>query len=254
MTKIKSIALVIFLILGLSLSALDRLSAQPFSLPTETRQVIVGLSQGWNDSYVTLQRWEKSAAGWTVVGKPISGRLGTAGLAWGRGLHPEGLTGGGLKVEGDKRAPAGVFSLGEVYTYTLDVQCAASLKVNQVTEQDMWVEDPTSEFYNRHLQLPGRAPQTEWEKKQQMNQKDPAHKLKLFINHNSGSMIKKGAGSSIFFHIWRDNGARASSGCTVMGEPSLRELIAWLDPRKNPVYVLLPQQVYVEKKKAWGLP
>jgi len=72
--------------------------------------------------------------------------------------------------------------------------------------------------------------------------------------HNAGTTIKKGAGSSIFFHIWRENGARSSSGCTVMGEPSLRELIAWLEPRKNPVYVLLPQQVYAEKKKAWGLP
>jgi L,D-peptidoglycan transpeptidase YkuD (ErfK/YbiS/YcfS/YnhG family) len=87
-----------------------------------------------------------------------------------------------------------------------------------------------------------------------MNQKDPAHRLKYFIKHNADPDIIKGAGSSIFFHIWRDGGARSSYGCTVMAEESLRELIAWVDPRQKPLYVLLPKEVYEEKRQSWGLP
>jgi L,D-peptidoglycan transpeptidase YkuD (ErfK/YbiS/YcfS/YnhG family) len=99
-----------------------------------------------------------------------------------------------------------------------------------------------------------QLPKTDWEFKQQMRMNDPAHKLKIFIAHNALPDIKPGAGSSIFFHIWRNDGAKPSAGCTVMAEPNLRTLIAWLQPAKHPVYVLLPQSVYDQARSAWGLP
>ena len=64
----------------------------------------------------------------------------------------------------------------------------------------------------------------------------------------------KGGGSSIFFHIWRDNGGRPTAGCTVMSEDKLRDLIARIDPGKRPVYVLLTKEDYAKVRKAWGLP
>jgi L,D-peptidoglycan transpeptidase YkuD (ErfK/YbiS/YcfS/YnhG family) len=224
-----------------------------FELPRQSFQLIVGISSDWNDSTVSLQRWQKDGSAWKKVGPAWPGRLGANGLAWGLGLHPSGLP-GLQKVEGDRRAPAGVFSLGYVYTYGQNVRCQPGMKVHQVTERDMWVEDEHSDFYNKHLQLPGRGPQTEWEKKQQMRLNDPAHSLKLFIKHNAEAKSVRGAGSSIFFHIWRDNGTRTSFGCTVMAEEALREMIAWVDPKQEPLYVLLPRSEYEQKKKAWGLP
>ncbi|NJL19500.1 MAG: hypothetical protein HC901_04470 [Bdellovibrionaceae bacterium] len=63
-----------------------------------------------------------------------------------------------------------------------------------------------------------------------------------------------GAGSAIFFHIWREDGGRPSTGCTVMAEAVLLRLIAWVDPSAQPRYVLLPRPVYEEVREAWGLP
>ena len=39
-----------------------------------------------------------------------------------------------------------------------------------------------------------------------------------------------------------------------MEEAKLRELIAWIDPGKKPIYVLLPEAEYAAKKDEWKLP
>jgi L,D-peptidoglycan transpeptidase YkuD (ErfK/YbiS/YcfS/YnhG family) len=87
-----------------------------------------------------------------------------------------------------------------------------------------------------------------------MKQTDPAHALKLFIAHNAPPKVVPGAGSSIFFHIWRANGRKPTAGCTTMEEQKLRALIAKLDPARKPLYVLLPKPEYEKYRAAWKLP
>ena len=223
-----------------------------FRLSGKTKQLILGLADGWDSSDVRLQRFQRSGEAWEPVGRPWQGRLGARGLVWGRGLNPA-PEGARLKTEGDGRAPAGAFGIGGACGYEADVARRPALPYFQVTAADLWVEDAASPNYNRHVRL-GRPPQTAWEKKQQMKQNDPAHALKLFVLHNAPPHVTPGGGSSIFFHIWRAGGAKASSGCTTMPEPALRELIRWVDPAHLPVYVLLPQAEYRRLRSAWGLP
>lgn len=225
-------------------------------VPSETRQIIVGIARDWDDSHVALQRYERDGnRGWKSIGTPWSGRLGRAGLVWGRGLHPVPAE-AKPKVEGDGRAPAGVFTLGHAYgLYRPDqVSRKHGMVYEQIGPRDLWVEDPVSPYYNRHLKLPHAEPRTAWEKKQQMKLNDPAHNLKLFINHNAPPDVVANAGSAIFFHVWRSNGAKATSGCTTMPEWRLREMIAWLDPRARPVYILLPRAEYARLRGPWKLP
>jgi len=228
-------------------------SGDRFRLAPATTQVLVGVADDWSSTTVKMQRWERSGGGgWRPVGGPWPGRLGGAGMIWGRGLHPT-PAGASLKVEGDKRAPAGVFALGTACGYDRTIVRHPDQPYFQVTARDLWVEDPASPHYNRHLRLP-RDPQTAWEKKAQMRQGDYAHSLKLFIRHNAPPNVVPGGGSSIFFHIWRAGGSRPSIGCTTMSEPKLRELIAWLNPGRLPVYILLPRAEYEARRAAWGLP
>jgi L,D-peptidoglycan transpeptidase YkuD (ErfK/YbiS/YcfS/YnhG family) len=117
----------------------------------------------------------------------------------------------------------------------------------------LWVEDPQSPHYNQHVRL-DHPPRTPWERKQQMKQADPAHALKLLILHNAPPRAVPGGGSAIFFHIWRAGGKRATSGCTAMAEPDLRELIRWIVQDRHPVYVLLPRSEYRQLRAPWGLP
>ena len=226
--------------------------ALAFELPADCRQCILGLAPDWNSSRVEVRVFERNGGGWSLTAGPWSGRLGKNGLAWGIGLHPlpDGVI---AKREGDLRAPAGVFALGGAYGYAPRIEKAPALPYRQITTRDLWVEDPASPDYNRHVRL-DFEPATAWEKKQQMKQGDPAHSLKLFIEHNPPPEAVPGAGSSIFFHIWRAGGTKPSAGCTTLSEENLRSLIAAIDPAKNPVYVLLPEEEYRRVAREWKLP
>lgn len=226
--------------------------ASAFELPASSTQCLTGIADDWNSSTVTLRFYEKSGGRWVQQGEAWQGRLGKSGLVWGAGLHPV-PPGAATKKEGDRRAPAGAFSIGGAWGYDASIQKHPDLFYRQVTSRDLWVEDPASKHYNRHLVL-DHEPSTTWEKKQQMKQTDPAHALKLFIAHNAPPNVVPGEGSSIFFHIWRAGGSKPSAGCTTMDEKKLRALIARLDPARRPLYVLLPKAEYEKYRPTWNLP
>jgi L,D-peptidoglycan transpeptidase YkuD (ErfK/YbiS/YcfS/YnhG family) len=223
-----------------------------FELPSDSTQCLVGTAAGWDSSEATLRLFEKSGGRWQQVGGTWNARLGKSGLVWGLGLHPlpEGAR---IKQEGDSRTPAGVFRIGGAWGYAPDIARHPGMPYTRITSRDLWIEDSSSPSYNRHVRL-AAEPAGAWEKKQQMKQDDPAHALKLFIAHNAGPVIRPGAGSSIFFHIWRADGAKPTAGCTTMSKKNLRSLIAALEPAKNPVYVILPEADYARLRTAWKLP
>lgn len=226
--------------------------AHAFELPADSTQCVVGVADDWNSSKVTLTLFQKKGGQWIPVGDSWNGRLGKSGLVWGLGINPNppGIV---TKKEGDLRSPAGVFRLGGAWGYDRSIQKDPKLPYRQVTSRDLWVEDPKSPSYNRNIVL-DREPGTDWEKKQQMKQADYPHSLKLFIAHNAPPKVIPNAGSSIFFHIWRGEGSRATAGCTTMPEPKLRQLIANIDPARRPLYVLLPKAEYESRRKDWKLP
>lgn len=225
--------------------------AQAFELPATSSQCLVGIVDDWNSSHVMLQFFEKHGNDWRATTEKWNGRIGKNGLAWGLGLHPL-PTSAKLKHEGDFRTPAGVFHIGGVWGSEPTIQKHALLPYHQVTSRDLWIEDSASPFYNQHITL-SHEPRTSWEKRQQMKQNDPAHALKLFIAHNSTS-IQPHAGSSIFFHIWRANGKKATSGCTTMAEEKLRRLISLIDPSRQPLFIILPRTEYMRLQNKWELP
>lgn len=228
------------------------LSAVAFELPGKSTQCVVGTAKDWNTSTVTLKAFEKRDGKWTQVIGPWQGRLGRDGLVWGLGISPR-PQGAKIKTEGDWRAPAGVFHIGGAWGYAAEIRKNPKLFYRQVTTRDLWVEDGASPSYNKHVIL-DHEPATAWEKKQQMKQNDYPHSLKLFIAHNAPPKTSPGAGSAIFFHIWRGEGSKPTAGCTTMKEDKLRQLIAWIDPDKQPLYVLLPETDYAAKKDEWKLP
>lgn len=234
----------------LLLSALTLLA----QVPRNSSQALVGIANNWNSSSVTLTLMEKKAGRWQAVGSSWQARVGKNGLAWGLGLHPRSAAPG--KREGDWRAPAGIFKIGGAYGYAAHIQRSPQLPYRQITRRDLWSEDSASPSYNRHIILK-HLPTTRWEKKAQMRQNDHAHSLKLYIAHNDailGGKPTPSAGSAIFFHIWRDQGKRPSAGCTTMHETHLKQLIARIQPAKNPVYILLPKAEYQQLKQSWKLP
>ncbi len=237
---------------SLLLALITLLPAAAFQLPAHSTQCLVGTADGWNSSTVTLRLYQKSGGTWKPVTEPWQGRLGKNGLIWGKGIHPV-PAGVATKREGDNRSPAGVFTIGGAWGYAPTIPKHPSLPYRQVTARDLWVEDPASPDYNRNVILP-HDPATPWEKKQQMKQTDPVHSLKLFIAHNAPPKVIPNEGSSIFFHIWRREGAAPTAGCTTMEKSKLQWLVSQIDPTKRPLYVLLPKMEYEKFRAAWKLP
>ncbi len=237
-------------ILLLIISAL--LPARAFELPAASTQCLVGIAETWDSSSATLRFYQKTNGRWVPDGAAWQSRLGKSGLSWGSGIHPP-PTAAVIKKESDMRSPAGVFTIGGAWGYEPAIRKHPKLFYRQVTTRDLWIEDPASPQYNRNVIL-DHDPTTPWEKKQQMKQNDAAHALKLFIAHNAPPKAVPNAGSSIFFHIWRGGGSRATAGCTTMDEAKLRSLISRIDPTRRPLYVLLPKAEYEKYRADWKLP
>ena len=87
----------------------------PDRLGPEVKQLIVSIAPSWNSSKGTLRLFDKTDDGWHSSAE-IPVLYGKNGLVWGRGVL--GTTEPGThKMERDKRAPAGVFAIGKIYTY-----------------------------------------------------------------------------------------------------------------------------------------
>jgi L,D-peptidoglycan transpeptidase YkuD (ErfK/YbiS/YcfS/YnhG family) len=219
-------------------------------LPSDCKQLIVGLADSWDSGVGRIQCFERDGKTWRAVSAPQRVLFGTNGLAWGVGLAGQAEA-GKRKVEGDKRAPAGLFSLGKIYTYDKALPSGADYPFHTVTAADCWISNPALPQYNQYVRVDPANPPP-WFKKEQMKQDDFAHAWKIEIRHND-SPPQPGAGSAIFFHIQRGPN-KHSSGCTTMPEPAILSIVKWLRAGDDPHYVLLPVEEYRAKWKVWALP
>lgn len=221
-------------------------------VPDDTTQLVFAIVPDADSSYATVTRWVRTDTGWRAEGTPIPARIGTSGVAWGRGLHApqQGLQ----KVEGDNRAPAGVFALGSAYGDAPAPPDAVRWPYHPVGPRDLWFEDPKSPLYNSHLLVPGTDPLTPEQVKAVMKQGDPAHALKVFVAHNAPPNAAPGSGSAIFLHSWRKDGAATTAGCTAMARTDLDALVSWLAPESTPVFALLSAADAEQLSLSWGLP
>ncbi len=214
------------------------------------RQLVVSIAPDWNNSQGRLQRFEFVRGNWHPVAPSIPVLYGKNGLAWGRGvLGPEQT--GLRKVERDKRAPAGLFAIGKIYTYDSALPPGADYPFHTVGPNDAWIDDPTLPHYNQFIRIDPAA-RPPWFEKQKMRHNDFAYRWLVEIRHNADPPLP-GAGSAIFFHI-RRGPTRPTAGCTTMAEGDLVSLIRWLRTDAQPHYVLLPRAEYLRLWRTWHLP
>ena len=231
-------------------------TGQPASAPQawrDARQLVLVVTDGWDATTGTLQRFElrdgRSQAASTS--SPIS--VGRNGAAWGLGLHPA-QSGGPQKQEGDGRAPAGVFTLGEAFGYAGEAATAMPYRPMQATSY--CIDVPDSPLYNRIIdtRTEGEAAakgSTEPMRLDLHNNGDPRYREGLVIGHNPTATPR--AGSCIFAHLWRTPG-EPTAGCTAMAAETMDGMLAWLRPDARPVFVLLPRAEYERLAHAWRLP
>jgi len=204
--------------LAICLLALLAVNADAEGVPADCTQLILGIAPTWNSMRGELRLFEKDRGGeWVAVAGPVPVLFGKNGVAWGTGLA--GQNEPGLR--------------------------------KQVTEADVWSDDPRSPNYNRHIVIDPKNPPDNYSH-EKMRSGDFAYHWLVEIRHNSDPPVP-GAGSAIFFHI-RRGVDRPTTGCTTMARENLVKLITWLRANRHPCYALLPAVEYDKKWKSWNLP
>lgn len=224
-------------------------------VPPTSRQLVVVTVPAWDSDNGVLRKFQRDGMDgrWTEVDGPTAVTIGRAGAAWGRGLHPAQPS-GPQKKEGDGRAPAGVFAIGEAFGYGERVATGLTYAPMQPTQYCIDVAD--SPLYNRIVDTravgeAAIAGSTEPMRRDVHVNGDARYKLGFIIQHNPDHVA--GGGSCIFAHLWKAEG-EATAGCTAMAEPAMRGLLSWLQEDKRPVFVLLPEAEYARWQVAWRLP
>lgn len=212
-----------------------------------SQQLIVVTSKNWTDIQGTAQRYQRHGKTFEKTGEPFAVVVGKSGLAWGKGLTVVERLAGPVKREGDGKAPAGIFKLGTAFGY--DNRADTRLPYLPLSPTVECVDDGKSERYNELVD--GATVSKDWNSSETMRRKDDMYRKGIFIEHNTPAAA--GAGSCIFFHIWRAPDA-GTLGCTAMEPANIQQLFAWLDPRQQPLLIQLPEAEYAQLREDWNLP
>jgi L,D-peptidoglycan transpeptidase YkuD (ErfK/YbiS/YcfS/YnhG family) len=166
----------------------------------------------------TLYAMEKRENKWQAAFEPFDAVIGRKGFA------PEGE-----KREGDGRTPSGIFPVKMTFGY--DESIKTKMPYRQALADDIWVDDPNAEDYNRWV----KKSETRSTSYEIMKRDDNLYKYGIVIEYNTDPIIK-GNGSAIFLHIWKGAGT-TSAGCVAVSEEDIIKILGWLDPAASPLII-----------------
>ena len=214
-------------------------------------QTIVVTTKNWETTQGSARLYERRSLkdDWKALGKEFAVTVGRSGLGiddtakWSKEFAHL------VKREGDGRAPAGMLPLTSAFGKPETVK--TKLPYQSLTEHTECVDDVNSTFYNRiaHRMQVGNF---DWKSSEKMASITPEYDLGVFVAYNTYPVVK-GRGSCIFLHVW-ESPNDATSGCTAMAKEELERVVAWLDPKKTPYLIQMPEQAYSHYKKSWNLP
>ena len=215
-----------------------------------TKQVMIVLTSNWDALQGKLYAFQKQRGKWQLQ---FSNEVvvGSKGLGVGDGAVPLTVENAPIKHEGDKKSPAGIFTIGTAFGYA-DKAGASWIKNRYIRAFDtlICVDDMQSPNYNKLVDKDTvKSGQKSFE---YMHRKDNYYKWGLFINHNAASTVP-GDGSCIFMHIWENNQS-GTDGCTAMQEQNILRVLHWINAKDHPLLVQFPVAEYKALRKKFGLP
>jgi L,D-peptidoglycan transpeptidase YkuD (ErfK/YbiS/YcfS/YnhG family) len=228
-------------------------STKPTQAWASSSQMVLVIVPDWNSDHGSLRTYARSNGVWQAQSEPQPVVVGRAGSAWGQGLNTVPHD-GPVKREGDGRAVAGVFRIGDAFGYADHAITALDYRAMHV--DDYCIDVPGSPLYNQIVDTRNADPSivagsTEPMRRDLHADGDQRYRLGFIIQHNATDT--PGAGSCIFAHIWKSSDT-PTAGCTAMNGAVMERLLAWLDPKRQPIFVLLPEAMYTRYARTWGLP
>jgi L,D-peptidoglycan transpeptidase YkuD (ErfK/YbiS/YcfS/YnhG family) len=222
----------IVVLMGAALTASDRAVAQgcPAPLAGAIRLALV-TADSMNATAAALQLFERATPkdSWRALGAAEPALVGRAGMAWShffrglqRGREP-------VKVEGDKRAPAGIYPIGRSFG-TVPSSRPGHL---HVTDDTVCVHDLSSPAYNTITSRLRLAPKVGVEN---MSRAQPMYRRGLLVDYPTDARAR--AGSCIFIHVWKSPTV-GTAGCVSLPEARVEALQEFSAP--GAVLAILPR-------------
>jgi L,D-peptidoglycan transpeptidase YkuD (ErfK/YbiS/YcfS/YnhG family) len=197
------------------LVAAARAQSCPAPLANAKRLVLV-TAPGMNDMTATMRLYERASANaaWRALAAAEPTTIGRAGLGWSQFFLKLARRGEPLKVEGDKRTPAGIYPIGRSF----GILASARPDYLHVTPDTICVNDVSSPAYNTIASRARVGPAVHAEN---MSRILPMYRRGLLVDYPTDA--KKQAGSCIFIHVWRSP-TTGTAGCVAMPEPRVEAL------------------------------
>jgi D-alanyl-D-alanine dipeptidase len=217
------------------------------------RQIIVSITDSWDDFRATLYLFEHKGGTWQRQGNGVPAVVGRLGLGWNPAVR-ERASGEPLKREGDLKAPAGIFPLSLAMGYPTLPPGGTTLPYRGIVEGTHCVDDSSSPYYNRIVDKSrvSAAAEEEWNSSERMWELAEIYRLLLVVGYNTEKPVP-GEGSCIFMHVRRPSG-EPTFGCTALAEEDLAAILKWLKPVHSPALVQLPRNAYGRVWRQWQLP
>lgn len=212
--RIAAVAAVAGAAMALSISSVG---AQSCPAPlADARRLVLVTTQTMNDTTASMRLYERTspAEPWRARDAAEPALIGRAGMGWSRFFVRLARRGEPIKVEGDKRAPAGIYSIGRSFG-TVASSRPGHL---QVTSDTICVHDLKSPAYNTIASRARLGPAVSAEN---MSRALPMYRRGLLVDYPTDA--KKQAGSCIFIHVWRAP-TMGTAGCVSMPESRVEAL------------------------------
>ncbi len=209
----------------------------PEPLASAHRLVLV-TADTLSSTTATVERYERHTpnAQWQLAGGPASALIGHKGVAWAYAFRKFAKRGEPIKVEGDKRAPAGFYKIGPSFGF------AASQVPNYIRIDDgmVCVDDVTSSAYNSITRRDRIGDKVHGETMSRV----PDYRRGLLVDYPTDRKAR--AGSCIFMHLQLP-GKTGTSGCVALLEPQLEAVQDFA--QEGAVLAVLPRQALARFKE-----
>lgn len=206
----------------------------------DARQVVVVTAPSWRSTTGTLRTYERTTGGdWRVVVEATPAFLGYGGLAPAE-----------RRRQGTGTTPAGTFGIISGFGRSADP--GATLPYRRVDRDDAWTYNPrVPATYNLFQDAPvswssyGNYVEMLWSYGRQYD-----YVAVLDYNLPDGEVTRNArgvrrtsdpadirAGGGIFLHVSK---GEPTAGCISVARPTMKSILRWLDPAKDPALVVGP--------------
>ena len=201
------------------------------ALLSDARRLVLVVADKMTSVTASLRRFERASsdAPWKQIDGPASALIGHKGVAWAPTFREFARAGEPIKAEGDKRAPAGFFTIGQSFGFATS-KLPGYLRVAEGTT---CVTDLSSPAYNT---VTSRA-KIGWKVHGENMWRVSEYARGLLVNYPTDAKAR--AGSCIFIYL-RLPSTTGTSGCVALPEPQLISLQNFA--QGGAVLAVLPKQ------------